>query len=191
MDTPANPLRIVVVGNTGSGKTTMARTLAAGLSLAHVEVDALHWEPGWVMAEPATFRERVDAATAGERWVADGNYSAVRDLLWGRADTLVWLDYPLSLILWRLLRRTLHRTLSHEELWNGNQERFFAQFFTRDSLFLWALKKHWRRRQEYPVLLARPEYAHLCVMRLRSPREAERWLAETCGGRTLSLPPSS
>lgn len=156
----------------------MARSLAACLSLKHIEVDALHWEPGWVMAERSTFRERVNEATAGERWVADGNYATVRDFLWGRADTLVWLDYSLPFTLLRLTRRTLRRIVTREELWNGNRERLASQFFSRDSIYLWALHSHPRHRHEYPVLLAGAEYAHLRVVRLRSPREAKRWLAK-------------
>lgn len=188
MDTRTLPCRIVVVGTTGSGKTTMARSLAAQLGLEHVEVDALHWEPEWVMADRATFRERVDAATVGRRWVADGNYSAVRDILWGRADTLVWLDYPLPFILMRLTRRTLRRIVRGEELWNGNRESFASQFLSRDSLYLWALQSHPRHRREYPALLAKPEYAHLTVARLRSPRLTARWLHEMCGPRTSPRP---
>lgn len=173
--------RIVVVGTSGSGKTTMARTLAACLGLRHIELDALHWEPGWQEADPQVFRQRVDEATADGGWASDGNYSAVRDILWARADTVVWLDYPLTTILTRLSRRTLRRVFFREELWNGNHERFSAQFLSRDSIFLWALQTYQRNKRRYAALIASAEYAHLRVVRLHSPREAERWLAELCG----------
>ncbi|MEW8979717.1 MAG: AAA family ATPase [Symbiobacterium sp.] len=165
--------RIVVVGASGSGKTTLARRLAERLGCPHVEVDALHWGPNWTPIPLDEFRSRVDQATAGDRWTCDGNYSKVRDLTWGRADTLVWLDYRLPLVLWRLLRRTLRRIARREALWNGNRESFRTQFLSRHSLFLWALQSHGRHRREYPRVLQRPEYAHLTVIRLRSPREAE------------------
>src|SRR5579871_6058918 len=87
--------RIVVVGSTGSGKTTLARHLACRLHLAHVELDALHWDANWVPAPTPIFRERVDAALSGPAWAVDGNYSKVRDIVWPRADTVIWLDYPL------------------------------------------------------------------------------------------------
>ncbi|GAB4480100.1 MAG: hypothetical protein Kow00124_26470 [Anaerolineae bacterium] len=176
-DAPGRPgRRIVVIGTSGSGKTTMARHIAARLGLLHVELDALHWEPGWVETPPEVMRERVRAASAGDAWVFDGNYSVVRDILWARADTVVWLDFPLHVILWRLWWRTLDRALMRRELWNGNRERLYTHFFTRDSLFLWVLQSYPRRRREYPMLLSRPEYAHLTTIRLRSPREARRWL---------------
>src|SRR5215813_3241988 len=94
--------RIMIIGTTGSGKTTLASQLAKRLALSQVELDALYWNPQWTPASPEVFRERVSAALSGERWVVDGNYQLVRDLIWQRADTLIWLDYPLPLALWRL-----------------------------------------------------------------------------------------
>jgi adenylate kinase family enzyme len=169
--------RIAVVGTTGSGKTTLAQQLARRLAIPHVELDALHWDPYWTPVPPEVFRERTALALNGEAWVVDGNYSAVRDVVWSRADTLVWLDYPLPVILWRLFWRTLRRVVTREELWNENRERFLAQFFSRDSLFLWVLRSYPRRRREYPALLDQPAYAHLAVVRLHSPRAARAWLA--------------
>jgi adenylate kinase family enzyme len=173
---PAVPRRIVVVGSTGSGKTTLARLLSRALGVPHIELDALHWGPRWTPVADETFRERVRDAVAPERWVSDGNYSVVRDLLWQRADTLLWLDYPLWLIYWRLAPRTLRRGLRRELLWGNNRERLWEQFFSRDSLFLWVLQTYWRRRREFPALLRQPDYAHLRVVRLRTPRHTEAWL---------------
>jgi adenylate kinase family enzyme len=170
--------RVHVIGTTGSGKTTLAADLAHRLSVPHVELDALHWEPNWVEAETNVFRVRVDRALGDDGWVVDGNYRKGRDIIWGRADTVVWLDYPLPLILWRLFWRTLKRTLSREELWNGNRERFKEQFISRDSLFLWALHSHPRHRHEYPIALRQPAYAHLRLIHLHSPRETEDWLTQ-------------
>lgn len=169
--------RIIVGGSTGSGKTTLAATLAALFDLKHVELDALHWEPNWTPASPDHFRQRVSEAVAADRWVIDGNYSSVRDLIWSRADTVIWLDYPLRLILWRLFWRTTSRLLKRELLWGTNRERFLTTFFTRDSLFWWAVTTYRRRRRQYLDLFARLEYAHLTRIHLRSPRETQQWLA--------------
>jgi adenylate kinase family enzyme len=168
--------RIVVVGSTGSGKTTLARRLARQLDLTHVELDALHWDPNWTPTSASVFRERTAAALGGASWVADGNYSKVRDIVWARADTVIWLDYSLPIILWRLARRTCWRVITRVELWNGNRERFREQFFSRESIFLWALTTYRRRRREYPALFERPEHAHLTIVHLRSPRSACRLL---------------
>lgn len=171
------PDRIVVSGTTGSGKTTLAHEIAAIIGAPHVELDALHWEPNWTEAEAAVFRARVAEATAGERWVVDGNYAMVRDLTWGRAELLVWLDYPIGRIFWQLLCRTSRRVVTREELWQGNRERLRTAFFSRDSLFVWALQTHWKRRRTYPPQLREPAHAHLRVVRIRSPRALRAFMS--------------
>ena len=176
MALPPAMTRVAVVGTTGSGKTTVARRLSKRLGLSHVELDALHWEADWTPAPREVLRRRVAEALTGDSWVVDGNYGAVRDLIWPRATTLVWLDYPLRVVMWQLFRRTLRRTVTGAELWNGNRDRFTTQFFSRESLFVWALKTYWRRQRELPELLARPEHAHLRLVRLVSPGAARRWL---------------
>jgi len=169
--------RIVVVGTTGSGKTTVARQLAQWLGYPYVELDALFWGPNWTPVPLDVFRERTAQALSGDAWTAGGNYSAARDIVWGRADTLVWLDYPLLLIMWQLFRRTVRRVVTQEELWSGNRETFCSQFLSRDSLFLWALNSHARYRREYLASMHKPEYAHLEWVRLHSLRETRNWLS--------------
>ncbi|MBN2469135.1 MAG: adenylate kinase [Anaerolineae bacterium] len=168
--------RIAVIGTTGSGKTTTAARLATCLGCPHVELDALHWEPGWQEAPLDVFRARVTAALAGDRWVVDGNYSKVRACIWPRADTIVWLDYPFHTVLRQLLWRTLRRVTTRQRLWGTNVETLNA-LVGRDSLILWMFRTYRRRQREYPALFARPENAHLTVFRLRSPAQADAWIA--------------
>jgi adenylate kinase family enzyme len=168
--------RVVVVGTSGTGKTTVASRIAEAIESPHVELDSLHWESGWKEAPDDVFRARVTEAASGETWVADGNYSAVRDILWGRADTIVWLDYPLRIAFMRVVWRTIRRIVTREELWNGNREGLSA-LVGPDSMPLWVLKTYRRRRREYPELFTCHEYSHLTVVRHRSTGETERWLA--------------
>jgi adenylate kinase family enzyme len=168
--------RISVVGTLGSGKTTFARKASGIINAPHVELDRLHWEPNWVEAPNDVFRERVRQSLRGDSWVADGNYHQVRDIVWSRANTVVWLDYSFSIIMGRLVKRTLRRILTREKLWNGNQEHF-RNLFSKDSVFLWAVKTYRRRRRQYPQLLRRTENSHLNVVRLRSPKEASEFLS--------------
>ena len=170
--------RIAVVGVSGSGKTTLACQLSERLGLPHVELDALHWDPSWTPAPAEIFRQRAAQALQGETWVVDGNHPEVRQLIWSRADTVVWLDYGLPLVMWRLVVRTFRRVASGEVLWNGNRERGLrAHFFSRDSIFLWALRTYGQRRREYPPMFKSPEYAHIQPVRLRSPRATNTWLS--------------
>ena len=171
------PLRAAVVGVTGSGKTTLACRLAERFGIPRVELDALFWGPNWTPRPAETFARLVDAAIAGETWVVDGNYHLVRDRVWRRANALFWLDYSLPQILWQLTQRICRRTLTQEELWSGNREKGWRHLFTRDSLYLWALKTYGRRRKEYAALPHLPEYAHLAVVRLKTPAHTARWLA--------------
>jgi adenylate kinase family enzyme len=166
------PTRIAVVGTTCVGKTTVAKRLAERHGVPHVELDALHWGPGWSEPSAEEFRERVQEATAGEEWVADGGYHGkLGDLVLERAELVVWLDPPLPTVLRRLGSRTVRRVRSGEELWGGNHETWRGAFFARDSLFLWALKTHRPRRARYEERLAGYN-----LVRLRSARETQDWL---------------
>ncbi len=168
--------RIAVVGPTGSGKTTLAGKISQCLSIPHIETDSIYWGPRWQPIPLENFRSRMDVATQSESWVIDGNYSKIRDLVWGRADTLVWLDYPLPVILWRLVRRSIPRVFTKVELWNGNHETVRGMFFSRDSLFIWLFQSYKRQRQTYPVLVNEPLYNHLNVVKLKSQRDTDKWL---------------
>lgn len=168
--------RIYVVGTSGSGKTTLARRLAQRLGVTHIEIDALHWQPNWQEAPLELFRSRLQVAVAGDSWTLDGNYSKARDLVISRADTLIWLDYSLGVIMGRVIRRTLKRTLTREELWSGNRESLRQSFLSRNSIIWWALTSYQRRRDEYHRLLGSPAFAHLTILHFHSPRQTRRWL---------------
>lgn len=159
----------------GGGKTTLAAELARLLAIPHIELDGLFWEPNWVQAETGVFRERVMQAIAGEVWVVEGNHSKVRDLVWSRAETIIWLDYPLSLVLWRTLLRSMRRIRSRENLWNsGNRETIRNTFLSKESLLLWHLRTYRRRRRKYAELLT--QQGKVQLVHLRSPRQLDAWL---------------
>jgi adenylate kinase family enzyme len=153
----------------------VARRLAEGLDLPHIELDALHWGPGWVEPSKEEFRAKVEAALPESGWVVDGGYHGkIGDLVLQRADLVVWLDLPLPTILWRVTRRTLRRIRSGEELWGGSRETWRNALLSRNSLLVWALTTHRSRRQRYEARLR-----GLNAVRLRSSRAAEAWLAST------------
>lgn len=172
------PQRISIVGTTGSGKTTLAHNLSLLLDVPHIELDAIHWRENWEPLPVDEFRAQVAQALIQDCWVVDGNYSKVRDIIWERADTIVWLDYGLPRILYQLLQRTLHRVFTRQELWNQNREHFRSQFLSRDSLFLWAIKTYPRRKKLYSELFAKTEYSHLNIVRFSSPKATQKWTEE-------------
>jgi adenylate kinase family enzyme len=169
--------RVSVVGSSGSGKTTFAARLAARLAVEHIELDAINWGPDWSPSDPDAFRRAVRAATSGEAWVCDGNYSAVRPIVLERADTVVWLDLPLRTCLARVIGRTSRRIRRGDELWAGNRETWRQLFVGDNALFWWLLTTHRRRRRDYEERFSAPESSHLRVLRFRSSAEAEAWLA--------------
>lgn len=174
---------VIVASSPGAGKTSLARRLARRVDAPHIELDALFWGPNWTPVASDVFRARIAEAVTGERWVLDSNYPSPRELIWPRADTLVWLDYPLWLALARLVRRAFRGARSREELWpgTGNRESIRRLFLSRDSLLVYAVATYGRRRRRVLTGLADPAYAHLKVVRLRSPRETERWLESVAG----------
>ena len=174
--------RVVVVGVTSSGKSTLAEKLAKRFDLDYIELDALHWEPDWHGAPLGVFRARVEKATQVPRWVVAGNYHSVRDLIWPKAEAVIWLDYPLVLVVWQLTRRSIWRWWNQELLWGTNREPLWNhfKFWSKESLYNWLFQTYWRRKREYPMLLSQPEYRHLELIRLMHPRETERWLDSFC-----------
>jgi adenylate kinase family enzyme len=167
-------MRVVVVGTSGAGKTTMAKSLAAKLDLPHIELDRLHWEPNWqalTQTNPAEFVRRVNAAIAAESWVCDGNYGIVGDLIWRRATHLVWLDYGRALIMYRVIKRSIARAFDQRELWAGNKEDW-RRWMRPSHPMRWAWSTWKGRRSRFEHLLDSAEYSHLVVLRLRTRRDA-------------------
>jgi len=165
-------MRIAITGPSGSGKTTLAAELARTLGLRHVEIDALHHGPNWESCGVEVLTERVRAATEGDGWVTDSTYhTMLGDLIVERADLLVWLDLPIPLVMWRLLRRTHVRSRDKVELWNGNVEPGWRKSAT---YLIWpALQRAYRNRRSFPA-----RYAGVDVRRLRSDAEVQELVRE-------------
>lgn len=171
-------MRIVVMGTSGAGKTTLARTLAARLAMPHMELDAVNWQPGWRdlnTHDRTEFIRCVAGAIEAEEWVADGNYGSVRDMLWRRATHLVWLDYNRPVIMLRVIARSLYRAITRQEIWagTGNRERL-RDFVQPYHPVRWAWSTWYRLREETEARVKQSEYSHLTVFRLRHPRETAR-----------------
>jgi adenylate kinase family enzyme len=170
--------RVAVVGNSGSGKTTLGRALAGQLAVPFVELDAIYHQTGWQPLPPEEFARRVEAIVAGEGWVIDGNYSAVRDLVWTRADTVIWFDLPRPTVIRQIVTRTLRRAITRAELWNGNREPI-TSLFRRDpdrSIIRWAWTQHAKYHRRFTAASSDPTYAHLSFVRIGSRADVHRLL---------------
>lgn len=171
--------KILIVGTSGSGKSTLARKICEKTGLKDMELDAFHWKPGWEMAELEEFRTAVgEAMAAVEGYVIHGNYSKIADLTWGSADTVIWLDYPRSLVMWRVLRRTIWRVITKKRLWGGNVETFRKSFLEKDSVIAWSWKTYDRRKEKFSRMMMENPYRNGRFIRLRSPAETRKFLRE-------------
>ena len=167
--------RVHAIGNSASGKSTLAARLATALDADFVELDALNWLPDWVglnETNPAELERRIRCATLGDAWVVAGSYAAYSQrVFWPRLDTVVWLDLPMPLLLWRVLRRSWRRWRRRELLWGTNVERFWPQLVLwrgDESLVYWIITAHARKRRAMLTYMADPRWSHIRFVRLRS-----------------------
>jgi len=172
--------RVALVGPAGSGKTTFGRRLGAAASLPLVELDGIYHQPGWEELAAEPFRRRVDEIVRTERWIIDGNYSVVRDLVWARADTVVCFDIGRIVVLRRVLARTLRRAITRETLWNGNREPLtnFYRWDPNKNVIRWAWVKYPEYSTRYREAEADPAFAHINFIRFESPAAPKLWLQD-------------
>ncbi|MEO7814392.1 MAG: AAA family ATPase [Sphingomicrobium sp.] len=160
--------RVLVIGPCGAGKSTLARTLARQLDLPLFHIDQLNWKSGWIEGTKAELRDKLRAIVATERWLIDGNYGGTLDERLPRADTIVYLDYPIGLCLWRLGRRiATARGRARLDMAAGCPERFDLSFFL--YLLTWNLGP--RPRTEANI----KGHQHK-IIRLESPKALAAWL---------------
>ena len=171
--------RVVIYGPSGSGKTTLSRALGAKLGLPVLELDAvMHAHPNWVDLTREEFRDRI-SAYLGEHpdgWLIEGNYTHVRDLILPLAETVVWLRLPWLAVYRRLAWRTISRSVTGGELWNGNKESMRQTFLTRDSMLWWGIHA-WRPHMKKigHALAANDRTARVYI--LRTPGQVRYLLA--------------
>ena len=149
--------------------------MARRLELPYVEIDSLFHGPEWVPRPE--FVDDVDAFTSQPGWVIDHDYSAVAHLVWPRIDTFIWLDYSRLVCEWRVIKRSISRSLLRRELWNGNYETVGRMLFDPEHPVRWSWAHHAYKREGFEARTAEPTNARITVVRHRRPRETRDWLA--------------
>jgi len=175
--TLTRPARVNVVDVSGSGKSTFAKRLSALTGIPYLEMDALYWKPAWTDSTDEEFFAKLEQELEGEEWILDGNYSRTQPVKWRNVTIIVWVDYSLVRTLWQAVSRAFLRSLTKEELWpgTGNRESFRKSFFSKDSIIWWTMTSRNRQRLRYLRIMEDPAHAHLNIIRLTSPLEAERF----------------
>jgi adenylate kinase family enzyme len=165
--------RVVVIGSSCSGKTTLARRISEVMGVPHVELDELHWGPDWTERPTEVLRSAVRERVAEDGWVVDGNYTKIQDIVWPRATDAVWLNYSFPVVFGRALRRTVGRMITREELFSGNRESFRLSFLSRDSILWWVITSFRRRRRQYEATFGARTSPKLRLTELRCQSDAD------------------
>lgn len=182
-------MRVSIVGTSGSGKSTLGRKLEEQLGLKHVELDQLFFSANWTPRPENEFVGDLNQSLAGDCWVASGNYSKFRPLILTRATHIVWLNYPAWRVGHQLLVRSLHRAWTGEEMYNGCVETCRQSFASKDSILLFAAQTFHKNRNQYRALFDSNEYPHLERVELQSRAQANRWLSNLTGVRSVDFSP--
>ena len=171
--------KVIVIGVTGSGKSTLAKKLAKKLDSPHIHLDKLFWKPNWEGSTDQELFAKIESAIQSPTWVIDGNYARTNHLAWQKADTVVWIDFPLWLTLYQNVSRSLARAWSKVELWEntGNRESF-RRMFSKDSIIGWLLKTYSPHKKRNEARMLSPEYSHIKFYRLRSRSEIQSFLSK-------------
>ena len=169
MGTNRSIARVSVVGVSGAGKSTVGRLAAARLGVPYIELDAIHHGPHWTEVPDSEMRRIVTQLVAGDAWVIDGNYRNVRDLVWGRATTVAWVNPPRSVVTAQVLWRSVERAFTRQEYWHGNREDI-RKWIDPEHPIRWAWGTYRAQRAEYESLVA-PHW-----VRLRTREDVRRWL---------------
>jgi adenylate kinase family enzyme len=173
--------RVSIVGSSGSGKTTLAKAVSVRLDVPHLELDEVYHQPNWQPLPDDEFQAAVQPLVKQAAWVIDGNYKStgVQDLIWRRADTVIWLDLSRATTMWRVTSRSIRRGLTRQELWNGNRESLLRLFHPNPevNIVAWTWSRYRGTRERYEVASMADTWSHLAWIHLTSPREIDEFVS--------------
>jgi len=167
--------RIAVIGCAGAGKSRLSVELGKRLGLPVIHIDRLAWQAGWVEVDRDELVRRQQAAFPRDgRWVADGNYGGTMKLRLAVADTIVFLDFPTSICLYRVLKRRFQFAgCTRPDMAPGCPERTFDREFVRFLRYIAGFRRNNRLRLLERLRGLDPSQQ---LITLTSPREVDRFL---------------
>ena len=161
----------MIIGPGGAGKSTLANQLGELLDIKVLHLDQLYWQPGWVEMPKAEWLKTVEELLRRDAWIMDGNYSGTLAIRFQSCDTVVFMDFPRVLCLWRVLKRLLiYRNRSRPDVAEGCRERLTLEFI----LWIW---NYSRRTRPKVVRMITSGPGGKKIVWLRSRSEVEKFLA--------------
>lgn len=167
----------MVVGTSGSGKTSLAKELSQRLGIEAFDLDDFYWLPHWTPRKVEDYEQRLDELLEKPQWIISGNYSRYIPQMWSQADLIIWLDLPLYLLLWRAILRSVRRIVSQELCCGGNVESW-SRFFSRHGIAVWIVSSYWRRKKSNEAAFKDPRYAQATRLRIQKPAELTAFLKQ-------------
>lgn len=169
--------KINIIGTSGSGKSTFAKTLSKKLDYPYIEMDAIFWGKNWYWPSDDEFFNKLEESLMLDSWVLDGNYTRTIPIKWKQVDTIIWIDFSFTRTLFQALKRAISRILTKEELWpDTNNRESLKNLFSKDSIILWTLKNYHKNKIKYSSLNKNPQYKAINIIRLRTPKECQNYL---------------
>lgn len=163
--------RVLIIGNSGGGKSSLARALGERTGLPVIHLDVLFFKPNWVESDRLQFRQRVAEALAAPQWICDGNFGSTYDLRMPLADTIIWIDRPRLQCLYRAIRRAItYSRGGRPDMAPGCRETIDLKFYR----FIWTFDAAIRPRLEAALA---EHGSHARLERLRCDDEVARFLA--------------
>lgn len=167
--------KTIIIGSSCSGKTTLGKRLAKITHAKIIDIDELHWKPNWQSTPSAQLIPKIEKEIWGEpRWIISGNYRETMPTTMPQATCVIWLDYPLTLLLRRMLKRTIIRVITQQEICNGNKETIKGTFFEKNNLFSYTIRTYPKRKQQFPQIIK--TYPHLKFIQIKSPKQLEKFI---------------
>jgi adenylate kinase family enzyme len=172
--------KVAIIGSGGSGKSTLAGVLGEMLRLPVYHLDALYWKPGWVPMPTEEWGKFMEQLVSKDKWIIDGNYARTIDIRLNESDTIIYLDYPTYLSLFRLIKRRIqYHGKTRPDMGEDCLERINFQFIRWVS--------NYRRDKRPEILKKLHEFKHKKAIHiLESPKQLNNFLNQLKDGTTIS-----
>lgn len=167
---------ILILGNPGSGKSYLAEEMSKILSMPLIELDEIFWGPNWTKLDISNVHDLVKQKIEFCPHIIEGQYPEMKDLLPSYSNTIIYIDLPLRVLFWRLLKRSIRRALYREELCGGNRETFRKLLFSKHSMIYYIFQIFDENRRDNDEIIYRAQQQKKATYVLKCRTEVTKFL---------------